>query len=224
MDSKKIIKDDIMLYKKNKFASTFTLLGLVLTVLYFALLYSVNTGFFYTITMGFSVIVTLVLLLTAFLASESIKNYRKVYCIVLIVLAAINILRIFYYPLKGLQTDSFKNAVYFWKEMSSAGIFTFMVIYLVASAACYVIAAVFGYLSATRREKHEKGIANGTINVEEALKVEDELAEEAAKTEQADKAVSEAPAVEESEENVKEISVDEAEATGEDNGSSGEVE
>lgn len=179
MDSRKIVKDDILRYKKNKFAGMLTLLGLVFTVLYFALLYSVNNAFFYTINMGFSVIITLVLLLAAFLASESIKNYRKVYCIVLIVLAAINIGRIFYYPLKGLQAKAFDGAVYFWTNMSSGGIFTFLVIYLVASAACYVGAAVVGFINATRLELHEKAVAEGKINVEAAIAEEDAKEEEA---------------------------------------------
>lgn len=173
MNSKKIVQDDILRYKKNKIASMFTLLGLVFTALYFMLLYSVNNSFFYSIIMGFSIIITLVLLLTAFLSSESIKNYRKTYCIVILILAAINILRIFYYPLKGLQADAFKDSVYLWTKMSSAGIFTFMVIYLVASAACYVAAAVFGYLYAVRLNKHEKGVAEGTIDIDAVLAQEE---------------------------------------------------
>lgn len=177
MDSKKIVQDDILRYKKNKLASTLTLLGLVFTALYFMLLYSVNNSFFYSITLGFSVIVTLVLLLAAFLASESIKNYRKTYCIVLLVLAVINIVRIFYYPLKGLQADAFKDSVYFWTKMSSGGIFTMLLIYLLASAACYIAAAVVGYLYAVRLEKHEKGVAEGTINVDVALAEEEANAE-----------------------------------------------
>lgn len=177
MDSKKIVQDDILRYKKNKLAGMLTLLGLVFTMLYFALLYSVNNSFFYTINMGFSVIVTLVLLLVAFLSSESIKNYRKTYCIVLLVLAAINIGRIFYYPLRGLREDAFKDAVYFWTKMSSGGIFTFLLIYLVASAACYVGAAVIGFMYADRLEKHEKGVQSGEIDVEAAIAQEEEKAE-----------------------------------------------
>lgn len=173
MNGKKIVQDDILRYKKNKLASTLTLLGLVFTALYFMLLYSVNNSFFYSITLGISVIVTLVLLLTAFLASESIKNYRKSYCIILLVLAVLNIIRIFYYPLKGLQADAFNDSVYFWTKMSSAGIFTILLIYLVASATCYVAAAVVGYLYAVRLEKHEKGVKEGTINVEAALAQEE---------------------------------------------------
>lgn len=179
MDSKKIIKDDILCYKKNKFASMFALLGLVFTALYFTLLYSVNNTFFYTIYMGLSVIVTLILLLVAFLSSESVKNYRKTYCIVLLVLAALNIGRIFFYPLNGLKEKAFEGSVYFWTKMPNGAIFSFLVIYLVASAACYVAAAVFGYLYAVRLEKHLKAVESGKVDVGSALKEEDAAAEKA---------------------------------------------
>lgn len=178
MDSKKIIKDDILRYKKNKFASMFALLGLVFTVLYFTLLYSVNNTFFYSIYLGLSVIVTLVLLLVAFLSSESIKNYRKAYCIVLLVLAAMNIGRIFYYPLNGLKEKAFEGAVYFWVKMPNGAIFSFLLIYLVASAACYIAAAVLGYLYAVRLEKHNKAVESGAVDINAALKEEDEMAEQ----------------------------------------------
>lgn len=179
MDSKKIIKDDILCYKKNKIASMFALLGLVFTALYFTLLYSVNNTFFYSIYMGLSVIVTLVLLLVAFLSSESVKNYRKTYCIVLLVLAALNVGRIFYYPLNGLKEKAFEGSVYFWTKMPNGAIFSFLVIYLVASATCYVAAAVFGYLYAIRLEKHLKAVESGKIDVKAALKEEDATAEQA---------------------------------------------
>lgn len=220
MDSKRIVQDDILRYKKNKLASTFTLLGLVFTVLYFALLYSVNRSFFYTIYMGFSVIVTLVLLLVAFLSSESIKNYRKGYCITLLVLAAINILRIFYYPLKGLQANAFDGAVYFWTEMTNGGIFAFLVIYLVASAACYIVAAVFGYIYAVRLEKHEKAIAEGTVDINEALAQED-VAAEAQATSQPEQVSAQSEQVDQPEKTIEQNSQIES---SEDNGSSGEVE
>lgn len=228
MNSKKIIQDDILRYRKNKLASTLTLLGLVFTALYFMLLYSVNNSFFYSLTLGFSVIITLVLLLAAFLASESIKNYRKSYCIVLLVLAVLNIIRIFYYPLKGLQADAFKDSVYFWTKMSSGGIFTMLLIYLVASAACYVAAAVVGYLYAIRLEKHEKGVAEGTINIEAALAEEDANAEKAVSTinvstSEEQKVVAETAAPEESD--VKELNTEESKPADKGNdGSSEEVE
>lgn len=169
MNGKKVVQDDILRYKKNKLASMLALLGLAFTALYFALLYSVNNGYFYTVSMGLSVIVTLVLLLTAFLCSESIKNYRKGYCITLLVLAAINIGRIFYYPMQGLKANAFDGAIYFWTEMSNGGIFTMLVIYLVASAACYVGSAVVGYIYAVRLENHTKAVEAGAVSVEEAL-------------------------------------------------------
>jgi hypothetical protein len=131
--------------------------------------------YFSTIQLGISVIVTLVTLLVTFLASESIKNYKKQYVIVLCVLAAVQILRIFGIPLEALTNDITKEATafttrYFGISISSQVSFTLCVIYLVASAACLVTSAVIGYIQIVKLERHRSMVESGQISVDEVLK------------------------------------------------------
>lgn len=169
-----VLQDDILRYKKNKFASRFALLGLAFNCLYFMLFYSVNQSDIYTPLVGFSVIVNLLVMLIAFYASEGIKGYDKRFSIVLIVLAVVQIVRIFIYPLQGMTNDYLKGNFYFALKMNSVSNGLFFIIYLVASAACFIVAAVNGYLIATRLEKFQKQLDSGEVSVEATLKELDE--------------------------------------------------
>lgn len=173
------IAHDIMRYKKNKWAQMLALLGLVFNCLYFMLLYAYTDAHFQTITIGISVILTLIVLLTVFLSSENIKNYNKTYCIVLLVVAAFQILRIFGYPLYGLN-HKILTAGYFgfyptadqsWVE------FVILLVYLLASAACLIAAAVIGWIQTERLQRHLKKVENGEVDITavvKAMEVEDE--------------------------------------------------
>ena len=76
-DTKKILQDDLLQYKKNKLPANLALLGLLFNALYFCILYSITTTFqadqqpslYVNITIGISVLLTLVTLLTTFLSS-----------------------------------------------------------------------------------------------------------------------------------------------------------
>ena len=190
--NQQLIADDILRYKKNKLASTLALLGLVFNCLYFLLLYAMPREEFTTINIGLSVVLTLVMLLTIFLSSEGVKGYNKKFSIVLLVCAAFQILRIFYYPLKGIANNwlvasPVKNGGmdyigYFgwypsFTDPKSTVFFILMLVYLVASAACLIGAAVWGFIVATRLEKFQKQLDNGEISIEKTIKemdVEDE--------------------------------------------------
>ena len=184
MEKNPIIQDDILRYKKNKLASLLAILGLVFSALYFMIVYALNNDSFYTIFSGFSVIVTLLVLLIAFYSSESVKNYKKKFAIVLLVLAAIEVIRIFYYPLKVFNWDgslladkasnndpeSYKYVVhYFTVGLTPTACGLIMVIYLIASAACFVGSAFFGYFTAVRLEKHVKAVESGEIDIDAVL-------------------------------------------------------
>lgn len=176
-----IIADDILRYKKNKLASSLALLGLVFNCLYFLLLYAMPKTEFQTAAMGLSVVLTLVVLLTIFLSSEGVKGYNKKFSIVLLVVAAFQILRIFYYPLKGLQNnlfvalDSTHTIGYFGVyPTTSVPFFVILVIYLVASAACLIASAVIGWIVAVRLEKFQKRIDAGEIDINKVIKEMDE--------------------------------------------------
>ncbi len=175
-----VLQDDILRYKKNKIASTLALCALVFNCLYFMLFYAVHSTKVYTPLVGLSVIVNLLVLLAGFYSSEGIKNYNKKFAIALLVLAVIQIIRIFIYPTMGMAQGYLEgNHYFFFIKMTNASNGTLMIIYLVASAAFFVAAAVHGYLVAHRLETFSKKLANGEVSVEDELKKLDE--EDAAK-------------------------------------------
>ena len=177
-ENQRILDNDIARYKKNKLAANLALLGLVFNCLYFMLLYGIKPGSlttrFSSLHIGFSVILTLVVLLATFLASEGIKGYNKKYSIVLLVIAVFQIVRIFGFPMYGLQ-NNLLTVNYFWFWPTTSGLeFALLVIYLAASAACLVASAVIGYIRAVNLEKFTKQLENGEVVVEDVLKKMDE--------------------------------------------------
>lgn len=102
---------DRMRYTKNTSSSRLVLLAIVFNVLYFISIYKLDiyeplivagnsrlNNVYFTMMLGGSVILNLVFMLVAFLASEGVKNYKKGYSKLLIVLALIQIARIFIFP------------------------------------------------------------------------------------------------------------------------------
>lgn len=171
MEKNPVLQDDILRYKKNKFASGFALLALVFNCLYFALLYSILSTNLYKLQLGFSVIINLLVLLVGFYASEGIKGYNKKFSIVLLVLAAVQLFRIVYYPSIGAAKNWLNDSnIYFGVKMNNSANATVMIIYLVASAACFIVSAVQGFIVARRLEVFQKKIDNGEVSVEETLK------------------------------------------------------
>lgn len=175
MDKVTVIQDDILRYKKNKFAANFALLGLVFCCLYFTLLYTISAvKDIFNVWMGFSVIFNLLVLLIGFYASEGIKAYNKKFSIVLFVLAAVQLIRIIYYPAMGMANDWIHGNYYFGVQMSNAANGTLMIIYLVCSAACFIVSGVQGFIVARKLEVFQKKLDNGEISVEQTLAEMDE--------------------------------------------------
>lgn len=181
-DNEKILRADITRYKSNKLSSGMALLGLVFNCLYFLLLYSLNNNYFYTIEIGISIVLTLISLLTIFLSSEGIKGYNKIYSIVLTVMAVVQIVRIFTTPALAVTGHSwfidveYPSALtghYFGAELTPQATCTILIIYLVASAACLIVAAVTGYIAAVKRESYIKKLESGEIDIDKTL-VEEE--------------------------------------------------
>lgn len=179
--NEKILQNDISRYKKNKLGASLALLGLVFNCLYFMLLYAYKQSTlpgtttatkFCTIEIGFSVLLTLVTLLVTFLSSEGVKGYNKKFCIVLLVLAAFQVIRIFSYPLYGLRNELL-TINYFGLTNKTPGVngieFTILLVYLLASAACLVASAVISYLRIVSLEKFNASIESGEFNVDEFL-------------------------------------------------------
>lgn len=173
-----ILHSDIMRYKTNKLPASLALLGIVFSCLYFCLLYGFKTSFFSQWKIGISVMLTLILLLVTFLSSEGIKAYKKNYSIVLLVLAALQVVRMFGLPLEALQYDgklaagdvhALEELRYFGFNLTSGASYAILVVWLAASAACLAAAAVIGYINCVKLEKFQKQIDSGAVVVEDVM-------------------------------------------------------
>ena len=183
VESNPVLQDDILRYKKNKLAANLALLALVFNCLYFMLFYSVHKIYFYTILLGVSVIVNLVVLLLGFFCSEGIKGYNGKFSYVLFGLAGVQIVRIFIFPLKGMSQNVLNGNYYFGIEMKSPLQGVILIVFLVLSAACFIASGVYGMIMAMRLKNFQKKIDNGEVSIEATLKQVEE-AEAAKKAEQ----------------------------------------
>ncbi|MGN1060499.1 MAG: hypothetical protein ACI4QN_02085 [Candidatus Coproplasma sp.] len=203
MDNIAIIQDDILRYKKNKFASSFALLALVFNCLYFALLYAISAvKSMFDVWMGVSVIVNLLVLLMGFYASEGIKGYNKKFSLVLLILAVLQLVRIIYFPAIGMSKEWLVGNYFFGIAMTNASNGVVMIVFLVASAACFIVSAVQGYIVAKKLETFQKKLDNGEVSIEKTLaeidaEEEKSATEAVAVSENVETVAQEAPAEEE---------------------------
>ena len=92
---KNLIKRDRLRFIKNTASANLAYLAILFNVLYFVSIYSSDPGnYYYNIEIGVSVIYNLLFLLTAFLSSEGLKGYKKSYAIIIIVIGALQLVRI----------------------------------------------------------------------------------------------------------------------------------
>ena len=128
---------DRMRYTKNTASSRLALLAIVFDVLFFISIYKSDVGtYYYTMTIGASIIYNLVFMLAAFLCSEGVKRYQNVYSWVMIVLSILQIVRIFIIPVDAHRTVVNGAAV------MGDGQFIFTVVCLAMSATCLFAGAV----------------------------------------------------------------------------------
>lgn len=138
------IKKDRMRFTKDKTSANMVMLAIVLDALYFVSIYQSDVGsYYYTWVIGASIVYNLVFLLTAFLASEGVKNRQKGYSVILAVLGVMQIVRIFYLPAKAHAA----TIVVSGQEMVVMGNsqYIYVVACLAVSAVCCLAAAVNSY-------------------------------------------------------------------------------
>lgn len=131
----KQINLDRMRYIKNKLPANFSLLAIVFDVLFFVVIYKINNPFYYRILIGASIVYNLIFMLAAFLSSEEIKNYKKVFGYVMIVLGIIQIARIFIIPMKALKAEAMTSTQ-----------FLLCLIFVLASAALLISGGIVGII------------------------------------------------------------------------------
>ena len=153
MNEEKTIRLDRMRYTKDSFSSGLVLLAIVFNVLYFVSIYQTDVGrYYYNWVIGASVVYNLLFLLIAFLASQGVKSRKSGYGLMLLVIGLLQIVRVFYLPAKAYAAE-----VKIGSEMvrvMTDGQHTYVVICLVASAVCCVVAAVSSYLSNQQLAQH----------------------------------------------------------------------
>ena len=159
MDAK-TIKKDRLLYTKNKFSANLAYVAILFNVLYFVSIYSSDVDtYYYTITIGCSVLYNLVFLLTAFLCSEGVKNYKGHYSWVIMAIGVLQFVRILGIPHMAHSTVLTINEVDTMVMTDKQ--FTWVCICLIVSGvACIAsgIASAYKVTTLTRYMK-EKGLA-----------------------------------------------------------------
>ena len=154
-ESMSLIEKDRMRFTKNTLSSTLCYIAILFNVLYFANLYSTDVGnYFYNIKIGMSVVYNLLFLLFTFLCSEGVKNYSKGYSIFLLAIGAMQIVRIFEIPMKAHNTIVSVNKVE--TQVMNDQQFTTLVVFLIISAVCCIVAGVAGIIKTNTLENYKK--------------------------------------------------------------------
>ncbi len=90
---------DRMRFTKNTTSSRMALLAIVFDALFFISIYKSDVkDYYYTALIGASIIYNLLFMLSAFLCSEGVKNYKVGYSRFMIVLGILQVVRIFIFP------------------------------------------------------------------------------------------------------------------------------
>lgn len=129
---------DRMRFAKNKASSRLAYLAIVANVLFFIAIYRINDKSLYQNLIGISVVYNLLFMLAAFLSSEGVKNYKPTFSYVMIVLALIQVVRIFIIPVPSHAALSAATG----KPVMDTGKFIRCLLYLLISAGCLIAGAV----------------------------------------------------------------------------------
>ena len=137
-----LLKKDRMSFVKNKTSTNLAYLSIIFNVLYFISIYSSDVGnYYYTILIGVSVVYNLLFLLVAFLASEGLKNYKLSYAIIITVIGAMQLVRIFGFPIDGIHETTSDGT-----QVMKISQFIYTVATLSLSAASAIASGVIGIL------------------------------------------------------------------------------
>ena len=145
----RIISTDRMRYTKDKISSTLVLAAIVFDAMYFVSIYKSDVGsFYYNWMIGASIIYNLLFLLTAFLCSEGVKSRKTGYPVALVIIGALQFLRIFYLPAKARAALASVNGSEV--PVMERGQYVYVLACLVLSAVCCLAAAVTSYRNTKR--------------------------------------------------------------------------
>lgn len=143
LDDAKQVRLDRMRYAKNALSSRLTYLAILFNVLYFVSIYESDVGsWYYSISIGASIVYNLVFMLMTFLASEGVKNYKMGYSVLLLAAGVLQVGRIFYLPMQAYKaTVTISRVTYPVMEMPQL---VWVIVCLSLSALCCLTAGVIG--------------------------------------------------------------------------------
>ncbi len=153
MNEEQLIRRDRMRFTKNTLSSSLALMAILANVFYFVSIYKSDVGsYYYNILIGASVLYNLVFMLLVFLASEGVKGYKIGYAYVLLLVGALQIVRIFILPLRAHTA----TVTISQQEMIVMGTAQFIriIIYLCVSAACCIVAGLVGIQKSRALSQH----------------------------------------------------------------------
>lgn len=159
MDAKTIKKDRLR-YTKNKLSANLAYVAIVFNVLYFVSIYSSDVdNYYYTMTIGFSVLYNLIFLLTAFLCSEGVKNYKGHYSWVIMGIGVLQFVRILGIPRMAHSTVLNLNGEDIIVMDNKQ--FTWVIICLVLSGIACIVSGIASAYKVTTLNNYlkEKGLA-----------------------------------------------------------------
>ena len=143
MNEEQLIRRDRMRFTKNTLSSGLALLAILFNVFYFVSIYKSDVGsYYYNIIMGASILYNLIFMLVVFLSSEGVKGYKLSFACVLLVVGALQILRIFILPMQAHAATVKVNKQEVLVMQTAQ--FVRVVVYLVASSVCCFVAGAVG--------------------------------------------------------------------------------
>ena len=155
MDTNKV-KYDRMMYVKDSVPSLFAICAIVLNVFYFVTIYQINKEYFYNFNIGLSVIMNLLFMLFTFLCSEEVKNYHSKYGFVMIGLAVLEIVRIFFFPMQA-HASMIAEGEFMVRVMSDAQ-FMRCIICLGGAAAFLTVGGVMSIINTKKLSDYKKSL------------------------------------------------------------------
>ena len=146
------IKLDRMRYVKDSTPSTLAILAIVFDVLYFVLIYKINSPYFYNWKIGVSIFINLLFMLFGFWCSIEVKNYHGKFGFVMIALGILQIIRIFIFPMGAHNAVELVNDIP-TPVMSNAQ-FIKSIIYLCLAAAFMIVGGLISIRNSKILQNH----------------------------------------------------------------------
>lgn len=136
------IKTDIMRYKNNGTSFWLSMLAIIADVVMFVIIYK-RKECIPDFQMGFDLLINVIYMLAVFLIAEKTKAYNKKASYVAFVIAAIQIARIFWIPLKYYNSNGLTSSQFIW----CVGL-------IVVSALSLVVAGIVAITKSNKLEAH----------------------------------------------------------------------